>query len=445
MKERRPRSSSRARVSVIFLLGLLWLLFDIGRPPTPSGVPLLISAALFVDWLFKRDKQWTRQTVCWFVFLAVMAAGILFAPNTYAAALLTRLMTVLILGICLPIQAMITSVAQLRLWIYWMIGISVFVGAWAATHGGFGPAGTDGQDENYVAALMAMATSLAYFSIFAERRLIPRILLVASISIFVAAIVVAHNPSRGGFLALCAVALYGVARSPHRVLGFGVMAVAGLALLVIAGPTFWAEIGTTTDIRTGTGDTRLELWSAGMRMWMSNPILGVGPGNFLWTVGNYQTIAQLDKFGHSLTGVAVAHSLPVECVAELGTVGAGALVALVWFTWRDLGRVAQRKLPRGVAPSLELIQLRCYADAMRGAILGIGVAGVFLSLLYYSHLWVLLAAGSAVPFVARRVYRNLGRAQLARGRPGREGRGIGPPLPLAPLGSGSHFDRGRGA
>jgi len=401
-------ASSRGRIGVLFGLLLVWLFFEFGRPPTPPGAPLLISAALFVDWLGKRDKQWSRQSPWWFVLLAVVAVGVVIAPNTYSAYFYTRFMAILLLGMCLPLQGLITSVRRLRLWIYTFIAVSVYVGAWATTHGGFGPGGgAAGQDENYVAALMAMAVAFAYFSIFAEKRLLPRLLLALSIVIFVAAIALAQNPSRGGFLALCAVALYCLARSPRKVLGASVLAGGAIALFAFAGPGFWKEINSTSDVHEGTGDLRLELWAAGVRMWKGNPVLGVGAGNFTWVIEKYQTPEQFEKFDRGLGGGIIAHSMLVECIAELGSAGAIAALVLIVATWRGLDKVIQQIPGPGKAPTdmdPELAQLRCYADGLRGAIVAIMVAGTFLSLLYYSHLWVLLAVGSAVPFVYRLVH-----------------------------------------
>jgi len=434
MRARDRLTPGSERLGLLFPLMLLWLLFEFGRPPTPPGVPLLISGLLFLDWLLKRDKQWSRQSPWWFVLMAAVAAGIWFAPNTYAAYFNTRFMTILILGICLPLQALITSVRRLRLWIYGLLLVCVYVGAWAATHGGYGPAGSAGQDENYVAALMAMATALAYFSIFAEKRWIPRVLLATSIAIFVAAIALAQNASRGGFLALCSVALYGLARSPKKAVGLGVLAAGAVVLAAVAGPAFWKEINSTTDVKEGTGDIRLELWADGLRMWAANPVLGVGSGNFRWVLQDYQTQEQFEKFGRSLGGSIIAHSLPVECIAELGGVGAIALIVLVVATWRGLGQVRGAiPPPRAAPPDLdpELAELRCYADALRGALIAILVAGAFLSLLYYSHLWVLLAVGSAVPFVYRRTRGEDPSPRPARPVTVRRGRS-GVPMPVGP-------------
>jgi O-antigen ligase len=439
---------ARERLGVVFTLSLVWLLFDLGRPPTPPGIPLLISAVLFIDWLNKKDKQWSRQSPWWFALLAVVAIGIPIAPNTYAAYFNTRLIGTLVLTVCLPLQALVTSVQRVRAWILALIAVAFYVGAWAVSHGGYGPSASNGQDENYVATLMGMGVALAYFALFAEKRLGIRLLLGLAMVVFVAAMAVASNPSRGGFLGLCAVAAYCLARSPRKMLGFGVLASVALALFLVAGPSFWKEIGSTGDYQSGTGDMRLEVWKAGLRMWQANPILGVGSGNFRWVIGDYQSAEQLAKFGRSLGGSIIAHSMHVELLAELGTVGVIVVAVLVCSTWTGLGKIRVEK-PRPGEPAVhpDLIRLSCYADALRACILSVLVSGAFLSLLYYSHLWVLLAVGSALPFVHRRILasqrgvepaRPLARGQNAGGRGGASG-----PLPSLSSQPSQHGPEGR--
>lgn len=395
----------RERLGVPFLLVLVWLVFEFVRPPTPPGLPLLLSAVLFGQWVFLRDKQWGRQGVWWLVLLAVVASGIVFAENTYAVFVNTRLMAALVLGSCLPLQALTSSVRRLQTWVTTFLAIAVVVGGWAAFHGGFGPAGTDGgQDENYVAALMGMAVPFAYFSLFLERRWTPRLLYAGAIVVFVAAIALGANPSRGGFLGLIAVSIYCVLRSPRKVLGFSLLGAMGLALLLLAGPAFWAEIGTTTDVTSGTADVRLEVWKAGFRMWLGNPFLGVGAGNFRWVIGEYQSAEQFLKFGRSLGGSIIAHSLPVELLAELGLAGVIATGALIVITWRGLGDVRRSAHEDAVGSGRpnDVQRIGLYADALRASLLAVLVNGVFLSLLYYAHLWILLAIGGALPFIYRK-------------------------------------------
>lgn len=397
-------ADARKPLGAIFILSLVWILFDIGRPPTPAGIPLLISVALLVHWLGLKDKQWSKYTRWWFALLAVVVISLPIAPNSYAVYFATRFFATLILMVCLPLQAIVNSVKRVRAWTLAMVAVAFYVGGWAISHGGYGPSAANGQDENYVATLMCMGVALAYFAIFAEKKIMVKLLLAGSMIVFVGAMAVADNPSRGGFVGLIAVALYCLWRSPRKLLGISVLGIGAAALALIAGDSFWKEIETTTDYEEGTSDMRIEIWKAGLRMWQFNPVLGVGAGNFRWVIGDYQTEAQMEKFGRSLGGSIIAHSTPVELLAELGSAGVLVVGVLLVTTWRGLGRIRLKKRRAGEpAPHPDLVRLSAYADGLRACLIGVLVSGAFLSLLYYSHLWVLLAVGSALPFVHAKV------------------------------------------
>lgn len=397
---------------------VIWTLFEFGRPPTPPMGPLLLAGLLGGWWLLQRQKVLSARDLLYAVFLLDVAAGALAARNSYSAFVSARLMLTVMVGICLPMQTVLSTVTSIRVWVVAFAATAAYVGAWAATHGGYGPAGTDGHDENYVAALLGMGAGMAYFSVFAERRRALKMMLALFLVTYMAGIAMAGNPSRGGFLAMCTVALYALYRSPRKLVGVGLLVVGAIVLLLVAGDAFWKEIGSSTDYSSGTGDVRLEIWQAGLRMWRANPFLGVGAGNFKWVIGDYQTAEQFLKFGRSLGGSIIAHSMHVELVSELGTVGAVATYGLVLTTWRSLGRVTVPSYRRalGRVPE-ELLRLSCYADAIRAAILAVLVNGVFLSLLYYSHLWVMIAAGAAVATVHQRALVRIREADARRQAP----------------------------
>src|SRR5213075_127275 len=129
-----------------------------------------------------------------------------------------------------------TSLKRVSAWSYVFLCTVTYVAVWSLLHDGYGPSGAGGaQDENYVAALICMAIPFAYFSLFVTRRLIVKVLLVAMLLVFATAMVVQENPSRGGFLGLCAVALYCVFRSRRKAVGFGVILVMALGLVAVAG------------------------------------------------------------------------------------------------------------------------------------------------------------------------------------------------------------------
>jgi O-antigen ligase len=383
------------------VLLLLWLLFELGRPPQSLAVPMLLAIATFVLWLRRKDKRWSKQHSLFVAFLALAVISVPLAANNYEAFLKTYGLVVTLLPICIPMPSVLTSARRIRAWGYTFVAGSVYVGVWALFHEGVGPAGSGGaQDENYVSAIMCMAIPFAYFSIFSEARRWVRLMLTCALVIFAGAVVV--SMSRGGFLGLCAVILYCIARSPRKLLGFSMVAVIVLAMMLFAGSGYWTEMNTIADTSEATADMRLEIWQIGLRMWRGNPVLGVGPGNFRAQVGDYQSQEQFEKFGRSLQGSIVAHSLPVELVAELGTVGLVIVVALLWGTWRGLRRL-QRNIPRpgrGTVPDARW-PLRCDGDAVIGALVGCLVTGVFLSLLYFSYMWILIALGNAIMQVFR--------------------------------------------
>jgi hypothetical protein len=113
--------------------------------------------------------------------------------------------------------------------------------------------------------------------------------------------------------------------------------------------------------------------------------------------GAYQSADQLEKFDRSLGGSIIAHSLPVELLAELGTAGVAVVTALLWITWRRLREVrrggAGRATPTA-GPGAD--PLACYADAVIASTIACLVTGAFLSLLYFPYLWLLISLGSGI-------------------------------------------------
>jgi O-antigen ligase len=399
LAEKTPASAapSRERLGVSFGLLLVWLWLEYGRPEDPLKIPFIISAVLLVGWIVNKDKRWSRQSSLLAAFLAVMAVGVPLAANSYSAFWSLYSMATILVCICLPLPSLVTSVRKVRVWIYTFVAVALYVGLWALFHGGYGPSGAGGaQDENYVAAMMGMAVSLAYFSIFAAKTRLGKVVLAGSILVFLAGTVAGRDVSRGGFLGHCAVFLYCLVRSPRKWVGVVLIALIAALVVPFVGSDYWDEIRSIGDVNVGTSDLRLEIWQIGLRMWRAHPIFGVGAGNFRWMVGAYQSPAQLEKYGRDLGGSIIAHSLFVELLAELGIAGALVLLFLLVRTFKDLRQVVWGGRPRAGGTSGDALALRCYADAVTGAIIACVVNGAFLSLLYYSYLWLFVMLGSAI-------------------------------------------------
>lgn len=418
-------------LGVPLILLLVWLAYEFGRPPAQLifKVPLLISIVSVGLWLRRSDKQLGATGNWWFAMLAGMLIMVPLSLNNFSAYGLTRGMFILFLSICLPLQSLVKNLGHARAWAYTFLAVATYVGIWATMNAGYA---RGGQDENYAAALMGMALPFAYFSLASSKRAVVKLVFGSMIVIFIAAMALAGNASRGGFLALCCLGAYIVIRSPRKNVAIGALGLAAVALLVVAGPSFWAEIQTTGEFETGTGDLRLRAWKGGVRMFFAYPLLGVGPGNFSWQLGNFESAAEVMSLGRSMAGAMVAHSTWVELMAELGLFGMLCTFMLGKGAWMNLEHVQKRaeRLSHGRPDGHAFVELRGLALATQGGLLALSVNGIFLSLLYYPHIWLLIAFANALPFVLadleRRQAPGMGvpSAAPAPGRGRRRGRGV---------------------
>jgi O-antigen ligase len=282
------------------------------------------------------------------------------------------------------------------------------VGIWAVFTGGNGPAGAGGaQDENYTSAMMCMAIPLAYFSIPSAKSRLVKLYYIVALAVFVAAIVV--SSSRGGFLGLLGVALFCVLYSPRRKQAFTGLLIGAALALAVAGPSYWKEMETITDTKDETADMRLELWEIAARMFAHNPLFGVGPGNFRWNAGTYQSVEQLEKFGRDLTYSILVHSTYFEILSEWGLVGAILFATILIRTFRDLRRL--RLTAHGEPPNLgstsasrqlsDTQQMRLYSLALSGCLVGYAIPAAFVSFTYFSHFWLIAALAAALNAIAK--------------------------------------------
>jgi len=400
----RERPGKRAGLGLPFLLLILYPVFDYGRPPNPMGIPMAISILLFLAWLAKPDKKWNAQILWFLLFLAGMTLGSIGTVNYGSAYFVTSAIAIVLLCICIPLIHFVDSMRKVSIFVDVLVLVFLYVGIWALFSGGNGPAGAHGaQDENYTSAMMCMAIPLAYFSIPLARSRVAKVFYMGALLVYVAAIVI--SSSRGGFLGLLAVALYCIYYSPRRKHALAALAGGALIALASAGPQYWEEMGTITDTSEATADTRLELWTIASRMFAANPVFGVGPGNFRWNVGIYQSAEQLEKFGRDLTYSILVHSTYFEILSELGAVGALLFALVVIRTFRDLNRARAnagtiRDPSRGVEAD-EGRSMRFYSLAISGSLVGFLVPAAFVSFTYFSHFWLMAALGVALTAIAQ--------------------------------------------
>jgi O-antigen ligase len=344
-----------------------------------------------------------------------MSIGVVTARNWYSAYHAVKAMAIMLLCICIPLIQFVDSLRKIRIFVNVLIVVFFYVGVWAIFQGGNGPAGSfGGQDQNYTSAMMCMAIPLAYFSIRLTDRRVVKLFYVVALGVFLAAIVA--GSSRGGFVGLIGVVLFCVLKSPRKKQALVALVVGALLLSLVAGPKYWEEMGTITDTKEATADMRFELWEIAGRMFVYNPLFGVGPGNYRWNVGIYQSVEQLEKFGRELTYSVVVHSTYFEILSELGLAGAILFATILFRTFRDLRRIRsskdfakttendrqRRPISRNdTLPRTDAQQLPYYSLAIMGSLVGYLVPSAFVSFTYFSHFWLLIALAVALNEVAR--------------------------------------------
>jgi O-antigen ligase len=194
-----------------------------------------------------------------------------------------------------------------------------------------------------------------------------------------AALTVVASNSRGSQLALVAVVLALVAQSRHRVKGLLLAGLVFAALWAIVPERQRDRLAVMGDDQTSK--IRLTYWENGVEIANRYPILGIGYKNW---IPYYHT--HFDPRGE------VPHNMFVEAGAELGYTGLSAFVLLIAGTF-----VANRRTRR-LAKSVPIWGpfLRSTAVGLDAALIGLLVAGFFVTVLYYPYFWVLLALTAAL-------------------------------------------------
>lgn len=356
---------SQAPIAVVVALPLLLALTQALRPGLLRDPMVLLVGGLALFALlwtpFATNRRWAFET---FKFLFLSGVLILAIASFVDRARRLRVL----LGV---------------LWIGFVVQA-----LWALGHEGRGLT-THFGDENDLALGMNVALPFTVFGAFAVRSRVLRVLLLASSGLFVAGVVV--SDSRGGLVALVATTGAMLVFARRRFLTAGALAV-GLALLFsLAPPGYWDEMRTMFDKQDATRAERIRHWDQAEAMWRDNPLFGVGPGNVPWVMARYESFDT--RVTHSLAGRAV-HSLYWTLLAEFGVTGVLLYGTLLWL-------LVQRCLAMARAPDPPGVYAHAWSRAIACSIVAWLAGGLFLSVLYYPHLYFLVALALAVPPLQR--------------------------------------------
>ncbi len=414
---------SAAVYSVPFLLVLAYFFVDYGRPqdwfPVLGAIRpgMIVMGASVAVLLLSGRLVLPPLARLMLLFVALMAVMVPFSFNHRIAFYKTEELALLLFGAAFPIIAFVDSVDRLRVLIGFIVWIHVPLALFSLTHKGVG-AGSFLSDENDFALAMNMALPYAVALLLLARSTLRRVLWLGVIALFLAAIVA--TMSRGGFIGLVSVAVMVWLRSRRKFMALLGMAFLALLFVLVArsqtsfghhaeAKSYWDEMSTiqsATD-EGDTGNTRFELWGLAWRMFLDNPMLGVGPANYPYRAAEYET-EYMTGHGRHAWG-RVAHSLYLTLLAESGAVGTfvfGWMVALGWVGRRRLERrcwSAVEDPALGHADRDAARTLGQFAAAMDVALVTFLVTGAFLSVVYYPHVWLLTAMTAASALIANKM------------------------------------------
>lgn len=207
----------------------------------------------------------------------------------------------------------------------------------------------------YLVPLIAFAGAIAlHWEVRRER-------IIAALFVIVGGACVVLSFSRGGYLALGAVAV-GLAISHRRrwVLLISGAVVAG-ALMVI--PTIRHRVLTEVDLSNGHNTLvgRFHLWSVALQMLRTRPIFGAGLSGFATAIGPYWNQTNIDRYTYP-------HNIVLNSWTETGLLGVAAFAAILfvgftksWRGWRR-GDAGWRAVHLGVLLALVAVVVHGLVD-----------------------------------------------------------------------------------
>jgi len=250
------------------------------------------------------------------------------------------------------------------------------------------------QNSGEFALQMGIFIPLSLSTFFAFRSWFPKWLRISWWFLPVSAVgSIIASSSRGGLLAVIAIAFVAVLRTRHRVRALAALAIGLPALWLVVPNEF--KVRFTTAGTDATSQARLRFWRNGMEMANNHPILGVGTGN--WTayyrdhyIVTGDSLNRFDEAGGIL--VQPAHNSFVEVVSQLGYLGLAsycAVLVAIFVTNYRTRRVLKYAGENGRF-------LRLTAHSLDDGVIVFCIAGFFMSVATYPFIWVQVAMTAAV-------------------------------------------------
>ncbi len=411
------KASSAYTNKIPFYLLILYLAFEYGRvhillgPLKSLHLPFLASMGLLLFLIAEKPVLKDKQTK-WFLGLVIlMAIQVPFALNNHWAFLYTRMVFTYLI-IHLGITKYVVSYGMFRKMMFLWLMCGIFLCIQGVLHGGEVKGTAFFSDNNDFSLAMNIFLGISFFRFVENPKKNMGVL--AIIALFLCGILVSF--SRGGFVGLCVMGVFILAKARRKMLG--VLLVIAMILFVsqIAPSKYWDRMRTITDVQDdrGTARGRIYYWQRAWEMFLDHPLVGVGPGNFNWNISEYEPEEGLRG---KTRGGRASHSLYFTLIPELGLVGCFLFGMMLFVNYRTLRRVMKQfkgrertqashervesegnRALKGEDSETSQIMNMMYYDALGiyVAFAGFLVSGMFVSVLYYPHFWILSSMASSL-------------------------------------------------
>lgn len=195
---------------------------------------------------------------------------------------------------------------------------------------------------------------------------------------------VVGTQSRGATLAMAASFLYLWWRSKSKVWGIVVMAILVLGIMIYAPPVYFERMNTIANYEEeGSAQGRIMAWKSGVRMAIASPLLGQGVGHFPVKLG---TEFRPPEYGERNLPWLTAHSSYFLVLGEMGLPGIIYLVGIIVMNIRRHDNYFKSTSDESSEDGIRMNRLFGFSVA---GMIGFAVAGAFLSVAYYPHIFIL--------------------------------------------------------
>jgi probable O-glycosylation ligase (exosortase A-associated) len=283
----------------------------------------------------------------------------------------------------------------------------------------WGPEGSYIEGNNEVAlANIVIIPMMYYLMLVSKNKWVRRAMMLSMLCSSLAAL---GSYSRGALVGMGAMLLFLWLKSPKKLVPAIVMALV-IPIAIAFMPSQWSERMNTIETYKSDASAmgRINAW------WMAFNLASERPLGGGFEIYNRQSFA---RWAPDPDDVHAAHSVYFQVLGEHGFVGLGLYLTLIFLNWRKGSWIIRKtaKLP-------ELLWARHLATMIQVSMIGFGVGGAFLSLLYFDVPYYLMAAMVATGvLVEKAVAEQAAKAKQARATPGSVHIQHGQDIAAAPL------------